>query len=414
MILGQMSPYLLFGFLVAGILSVVISPAWVERNLGGRGFGPVLKASLFGIPLPLCSCGVIPVAASIRHQGSSKAATTSFLLSTPQTGVDSIAITYGMLGPVFGIFRPLAALITGIVGGGLVMFFGNKKETDDAGEKTVCTDDCCVTPPGQNRFKKLLDYGFVRLPRDIGIALLIGVLIAGLMSVIVPKGFLEAYIGSGILSIILMMLVGIPVYVCATASVPIAAGFIHMGASAGAALAFLIAGPATNAAAFTTTWNILGKRTALIYLMTVAGSAVGFGLLLNWIMPFFDTGITRIANHSHPGNGSGWLAHLWAVLMLLVMANSYLMLKYRSKHKRESLSELTVDVNSGTQRLEFIVTGMHCSHCADSIERGLTGVSGVRTAQVNLESGHALVTGNSLDRDKLFSVVKQLGYEARE
>ncbi len=414
LILGQMSPYLLFGFLVAGVLSVVISPAWVERNLGSRGFGPILKASLFGIPLPLCSCGVIPVAASIRHQGSSKAATTSFLLSTPQTGVDSIAITYGLLGPVFGIFRPLAALITGIIGGGLVMFFGSKKETDDTVEKTVCTDDCCVTPPGQNPFKRLLDYGLVRLPRDIGIALLIGVLIAGLMGVIVPKGFLEAYIGGGVLSILLMMLVGVPVYVCATASVPIAVGFMHMGASPGAALAFLIAGPATNAAAFTTTWNVLGRRTALLYLLTVAGSAVGFGLLLNWIMPLFETGIHQITNHTHNSTEGGWLTQFWAVAMLLVIVNSYLFLKYRNKSKTERTPELSMGVNSDTQLLEFFVTGMHCTHCADSIERGLTGVSGVGAAQVNLESGRVFVTGDNLDRDKLFNVVKQLGYEARE
>ena len=408
--MGQMSPYLLFGFLIAGLLSVLISPAWVERNLGGKGFGSVIRASLFGIPLPLCSCGVIPVAASIRHQGASKAATTSFLLSTPQTGVDSIAITYGMLGPVFGIFRPLAAFVTGIIGGGLVMIFGDEKGKNNDEPASVCTDTCCVTPAGQSSFKRVVDYGLVRLPRDIGFALLIGILIAGLMSVLIPQGFLEAYIGGGIISILLMMIVGVPVYVCATASVPIAAGFIHMGASAGAALAFLIAGPATNAAAFTTTWNILGKRTALLYLLTVAGSAVGFGLLLNWIIPLFGSEFHTITNHTHLHDQSKWLPHFWAGLMMLVLVNSYIVKYIQNKHfikiKEEPIMETTPDIH----RLEFTVTGMKCSHCTDSVQRGIAGSDGVQTVDINLKSGNVVVTGSDFDKDKLFNVIKQLGY----
>src|SRR3972149_283723 len=129
-VLGQMAPYLLFGFLMAGVLSVCVSPQFVQRHLGGRGFGPVLKAALLGVPLPLCSCGVIPVSASFRRHGASRAATVSFLLSTPQTGVDSIAITYALLGLVFAAFRPLAALATGLLGGLLVMFFA---ESNHAG-----------------------------------------------------------------------------------------------------------------------------------------------------------------------------------------------------------------------------------------------------------------------------------------
>ena len=414
LIFGQMSPYLLFGFLVAGILSVTISLAWVERNLGNKGFGPILKASLLGIPLPLCSCGVIPVAASIRHQGSSKAATTSFLLSTPQTGVDSIAITYGMLGPVFSIFRPLAALISGIIGGILVMFFGSEKGEVEGEEKTACTDACCVAPPGQNPFKRLLDYGFIRLPGDIGFALAIGILIAGLMTVVIPQGFLEAYIGGGVLSIILMMLAGVPIYVCATASVPIAAGFIHMGASAGAALAFLIAGPATNAAAFTTTWNILGRRTALLYMLTVAGSAVGFGLLLNWIIPLFKVVTPGIsADHVHLSDKGGWLIHFWAGLMLFVIINSYIVKWYRNKRRREENNEVLLETDSDLKRLEFTVTGMKCSHCVDSIERGLAGSAGVKTVAVELKNGRAIVTGDNFDSDHLFKVIEQLGYKIK-
>ena len=415
LILRQMSPYLLFGFVIAGLLSVVISPAWVEKHLGGRGFGSVLQASLFGVPLPLCSCGVIPVAASIRHQGASKAATTAFLLSTPQTGVDSIAITYAILGPVFAVFRPLAALITGIVGGGLVLIFGdaNRKGKTQIDTAMSCTDKCCSTTPQNGVFKRIIDYGFVRLPGDIGFALLIGILIAGLMAVLIPQDFLGAYIGGGVFSILLMMLAGIPVYVCATASVPIAAGFLHMGASAGAALAFLIAGPATNAAAITTTWNVLGRRTALLYLLSVAASAVGSGMLLNLMMPLFETGTHPLSGHTHIQDESGWLTHIWAAGLLLVVMISYIVKWRRSKASSESKPELSMETSPNFQRLEFFVTGMKCSHCADSVERGLAGSGGVQNAEVDLKSGRAIVTGENLDSERLYDVVKRLGYNAK-
>jgi len=166
LVLGEMAPYLLLGFLVAGVLSVSISPQWVERRLGKPGLGPVFAASLFGVPLPLCSCGVIPVSASIRRHGASRAATTAFLLSTPQTGVDSIAITYALLNPVFAVFRPIAALLTGVLGGFLVQLFGEPEKTDPADESKpgACTEACCKGPHQQNVIVRALHYGFVTLP----------------------------------------------------------------------------------------------------------------------------------------------------------------------------------------------------------------------------------------------------------
>ena len=186
-VLGEMAPYLLFGFLMAGVLSVCISPEFVERHLGGRGFGPVVKAALFGVPLPLCSCGVIPVAASFRRHGASRAATTSFLLSTPQTGVDSIAITYALLGAAFAIYRPIIALATGLLGGLLVMLFGRSKRNggpaDD--QPPECHDSCCSEEgPKRNIVWRALEHGFITLPRDIGWPLLIGVVFAGAIGVV--------------------------------------------------------------------------------------------------------------------------------------------------------------------------------------------------------------------------------------
>jgi uncharacterized membrane protein YraQ (UPF0718 family) len=277
---GEMSPYLLFGFFVAGVLSVLASQRMVERHLGHRGLWSLLKASVLGVPLPLCSCGVIPVSMSLRKHGASKGATIAFLLSTPQTGVDSILVTFSLLGPVFAIFRPVAALVTGLVGGALVDSLGQgSKGQNPPVEK--CTDECC-SDVQTGRIKKGLKYGFITLPRDIGKPMLVGLLVAAFISALVPDGYFAEKLGTGIWPLIAMMFLGIPVYVCATASVPVAAALIMKGLSPGAALVFLMTGPATNAASFTTIWKVLGKTTAILYLVTVAGCALMSGIVLDY------------------------------------------------------------------------------------------------------------------------------------
>ncbi len=369
-VFGQMAPYLLFGFLAAGVLSVLISPQWVERHLGKPGFGPVLKASLFGVPLPLCSCSVIPVSVSMRRHGASRAAATSFLLSTPQTGVDSIAVTYALLGPVFAVFRPLTALLTGLVGGGLVQWIGEPESENipESGSAKVapCSDSCCSEIRPTSRLTRILKYGLVTLPKDIGPALLIGVLIAGIMSALVPQDHLAKYIGGGVASILLMMAAGVPVYVCATASVPIAAGLMHMGGSAGAALAFLIAGPATNAASFTAIWKALGRRTATLYILTVAASALGFGLFLDWLMPIAEISLPKLAGHAHEESGGSWLDNAMAMALLAVFAYSYVSetrLGSGNKSKREN-GVATSDSQQSVA--DSSTTGVdHCC-CSDS------------------------------------------------
>lgn len=369
LVLGQMAPYLLLGFLVAGLLSVGISPAWVERRLGRRGVGPVITASLVGVPLPLCSCGVIPVAASIRRHGASRGATTAFLLSTPQTGVDSIAVTYALLGPVFAVFRPLVALVTGIVGGFLVQRFDRADERNGAADsgsdpcadgchdagadpdadacpscsndapahalQATCTEACCEGGRQGSVIVRALRYGFVTLPRDIGPALIVGILVAGAIGALVPEAQLRAYVGGGVLSILLAMAAGVPIYVCATASVPIAAGLIHLGASPGAALAFLIAGPATNAATLTTAWRVLGRRATLVYLGTVAVSAVACGLLLDWLIPTVGAAAPRLGGGSHADPTDHWLSGIGAAAMLAVLVLSYVS-KGRRRETRET------------------------------------------------------------------------------
>ncbi len=375
LVLGQMAPYLLFGFLAAGVLSVLISPEWVERHLGKPGLGPVLKASLYGVPLPLCSCSVIPVAVSMKRHGASSEATTAFLLSTPQTGVDSIAVTYALLGPVFAVFRPLTALLTGLIGGSLVRWFG-ESESDDAREahrqeSAACAEACCAEATHTSKLTRILKYGFVTLPKDIGPALLIGVLIAGIMSALVPEDHLAEYIGGGALSILLMMAAGVPVYVCATASVPIAAGLMHMGGSPGAALAFLIAGPATNAASFTTIWKALGGRTATLYIITVGASALGFGLLLDWLVPIADMSLPGITSGAHAHSDGVWLYHVAAVALLAVIVYSLSSKTTSDSGNGSEGAEIIATTTPHKDKPDTHATAPGCPHCA--VDKGTEG-----------------------------------------
>ncbi len=326
---AEMSPYLLFGFFVAGILSVFISQRFVERHLGGRGIWPLVKASLFGVPLPLCSCGVIPVSISLHKHGASKGSTISFLLSTPQTGVDSIFATLSLLGPVFAVFRPAVAFVTGIIGGILVNVFDRDKNEDPDRPKETCTDECCSSSKKSSRIVKGLKYGFVTLPRDIGKAMLIGLVIAACISAFVPDDlFAEKLLGTGIFAMVVMMFLGIPVYVCATASIPVAAALILKGLTPGAALVFLITGPATNAAAFTTIWKALGGRTAIVYLFTVAVSALGAGILLDMMFPGLGASVQTHLHQMEPSI----LGHISALVLLAVLGFAILS---KAKHIKE-------------------------------------------------------------------------------
>jgi len=406
LVTARMAPWLLFGFLVAGLLSVFISAAWLERHLGGRGLGPVWKASLFGVPLPLCSCGVIPVAASLRRHGASRAATSAFLLSTPQTGVDSILVTWTLLGPLFAVFRPVAALLTGLLGGSVVQAVDPDQHQVSANGRGLADAGPVERPRGIGpKIRAALDYGLVTLPGDIARALLVGIVVAGLLGAVVPPDFLSAYLGKGPVSIALMMAVGIPIYVCATASVPLALSFIFMGATPGAALAFLIAGPATNAATLTTVARVLGRRTMVAYLATVAVSAFGGGLLLDWLMPRAAEAIPRLAVAVHHHEGVTWFGHLAGVALVVVMTRSWWL-----SRRRGACCEGDCAVGSDEESLEVAVAGMHCSHCSASVKRAVEELPGVTSCQVDLEAGRAVVRGHHLDGEAVAEAIRGLGY----
>jgi len=402
LVFNEMAPYLLFGFLVAGILSVFISPEWVEKHLGENGIGPVFKASILGIPLPLCSCGVLPVAISFKKNGASKASTTSFLLSTPQTGIDSILVTYAILGPVIAIFRPIAALFTGLLGGTLIKYLD--KENTVSGNKTVCTGDCCKTTAPKNKIAEIFNHGFITLPKDIAISLILGTILAGAMSVLIPPASLTAYLGGGLFSIFILMAAGVPIYVCATASVPIAAGFMHMGASPGAALAFLIAGPATNAAAFTVLLNVLGKKSVMIYIVTVALSAIVSGIVLDYIFTAGNIQVKTIGGHEH----SDYFSIFWSVFLLIVLGISYsTKLRKKESDKNEESSIMSENI------LILKISGMSCGHCSAGIEKGLKTLNGVKDVKVSLEKGDAVIEAENVETQILINTVNELGYEAQ-
>jgi uncharacterized membrane protein YraQ (UPF0718 family)/copper chaperone CopZ len=422
-VFGAMAPYLLLGFFVAGLLSVVISAEWVERHLGGDGLGQVAKASLFGVPLPLCSCGVIPVAASLRRHGASKGATTAFLLSTPQSGVDSIAVTYGLLGPFLAVVRPVAALITGVFGGGLVQTFNGERGaaggelTRDEGAPS-CTSECCDDATSEHRPKILdaLHYGLVILPRDIGKALIFGVAVSGLISTLVAPRALESYLGGGLGPMLAAMAVGIPLYVCATASTPIALGLIHAGLSPGAALVFLISGPATNTAALTTLWKVLGRRAAIIYLVTVAVASLATGLAVDGLIgagglpaSALVPAATSIADHgAHAqhlaGEETPWFETVSGLLLLGVLINALRPTRGKDKDAAMEYNE--------EQVLELKVDGMRCNGCVTSVQRALSEIPGVTEAEVHLDEGKALVRGTGFSIPELVNAVTSLGFEA--
>ncbi len=401
-VLCQMAPFLLFGFFVAGLLSVFVSPAWVERRLGGRGAGPVIRASLFGIPLPLCSCGVIPVAASLRRHGASRGATTAFVISTPQTGVDSILVTLSLLGPVFAVFRALAALITGVVGGGAVALVEPK---DDAAEEEehehaagghACEPACCARTSG-GWLRRVLTYGFVTLPADIGRGLILGILVAGALSAAVPDDYFAGRLGQGLPAMLVMMLVGLPIYVCATASVPVAAALMLKGVSPGAAFVFLVVGPASNAASLTTMWKLIGRRATVIYLLTVGLGAIGFGLLLEALGAVAAVGPQGGMHAMLPH----WVEAASAAALLVMLA--FAMLPRRAR--RDDAAPQDVD------EVVLSVKGMTCSHCEQTVRRALLACANVTDAQVDRRKGRARVFGRGMDAAELRQAVANAGFQ---
>jgi uncharacterized membrane protein YraQ (UPF0718 family) len=338
LIFKEAAPFVLFGFFAAGLLKVLIPEKAIVKHLGGNGFRSVFKASLFGVPLPLCSCGVIPVAVGLRKQGASKGATASFLVSVPETGVDSVAITWALLDPLMTIIRPVSAFITALATGSLINLLPEQKEVS----KTDTADSCCSADPDKStlstqqkpilqRLKDGVIYAFTDLLKDIGGWLLLGILIAGVISYFVPIDFVDRYLGGEYSSLLIMLMIGIPLYICASASTPIAAALVLKGLSPGAALVFLLAGPATNAATMTVVAKHLGKTTTVVYVAVIATCSLAFGWIVNRIYEWLSIDVLDWASHADHGTDS-WIYSISAFVLI-----GLLLWNYRPNGKTESV-----------------------------------------------------------------------------
>ncbi len=298
-LLLESSVYIIFGLMVSGLLRVFLNPNSVGHHFGQGRFLSVFKAALIGIPIPLCSCGVLPAAVSLRKQGANNGATTAFMISTPESSIDSIAITFALIDPIMTVARPVVAFFTAAVAGvaeNLFSFGG--KSSFPSPDLTCPVDGCCdgiECPPEEHsrhhnllsKFRAGLYFALTELWGDLAGWFLIGLILAGLITAVISEEMIVNNLGGGIQSMLIMLVVGIPLYVCATASTPIAAALILKGVSPGAALVFLLAGPATNVTSLTVLLGILGKRATTIYIASIAFMAVFFGLALDQIYASF-------------------------------------------------------------------------------------------------------------------------------
>ena len=329
-LLVEAAPFVLFGFFAAGLLKSFVPEDFVARHLGQSSFGSVIKASLFGVPLPLCSCGVIPAAVGLRKHGASNGASAAFLISTPESGVDSIAITYALLDPIMTVVRPLAAFFTATITGLCINLLPADQSSGEAIEEqhtdSCCSSTCCEEHQSvplnlQQRLVAGLKFAFGDLLGDIGKWLLIGILVSGIISFFVPETFFLRYLSGEYTSLLAMLLIGIPIYICASASTPIAAALVLKGLSPGAALVFLLAGPATNAATLTVIGRFWGKKVTVIYLASIACCSLLAGWLVNRI--YFWTGssisdwVSKGAEHTDSP-----LAIFCALLLLALIVRS--------------------------------------------------------------------------------------------
>jgi len=341
---AEMAPYLIFGFAIAGLLHVLIRKEQVQRLLGKPGLGAVFKACLIGVPMPLCSCSVIPVAAALHKSGASRGATAAFLSSTPQTGVDSMLATYSLMGGLFATVRVVVAFVSGIVTGFLIELFCNNRVEDNTPPSSpasslspTLTPNPQSTPseitsmsktpqvsalkpqvssPQPSRLSTALRYGFINLPADLAVALLVGLALAGLITTLLPPDLISGPISTGPLAFLLATVISLPLYICATASIPMAYALMAAGLSPGAALIFLIAGPATNTATVISLWKMLGHKATLIYL----GSLIVIAWIAGWLLnSTLGTQTIEHSMHQHAAMAPEFWQHVSGIVLILIL-----------------------------------------------------------------------------------------------
>lgn len=399
-ILNEMSPYILLGFLIAGVLHVFVAHRTMARHLSGRGLKPVVKAALFGIPLPLCSCGVLPAAVSLRRRGASRGASTSFLIATPQTGVDSIAATYSLLGLPFAILRPLAALV-GATFGGLSV---EKLTAADTANSENIADDSSEDFSGYSFGRKCmaaLRYGLVDMVASVGKWLVIGLVVAALITVFVPDSFFLSLSAHPFLAMLAVVAVAIPMYVCATGSIPIALSLMMKGLSPGIAFVLLMAGPAANFASVLILRKALGAKATVIYVLSVVATAIAFGLMIDLALPsqwFSLTGMAQGACHHSE-------LSIFSSICSVILIGLLIYATFKSKHHNHN--------HSHEMERTYKIKGMQCSHCQATVERSISSLEGTEGVTVDLSNGTATVHGN-VEPSEVCRVVRLAGFEIDE
>lgn len=320
------APYLMVGFFISGVIHQFVPMDKVKKWLGAKNFGSIFKASLVGVPLPLCSCSVVPTAVTLKKSGASNAATSSFLISTPESGVDSISITYAMMDLPMTIMRPLAAFCSAFFAGILQHFFNGYEYIEQA--ETV-SKPCChgakkepEVESFQTKIKNVFQYGFGKLNNDIAGWLTVGILLGALIDYAVPANFFSNM--SMMENRAMILLIGIPLYICASASTPIAASLILKGLSPGSALLLLLVGPATNISNIAVLQKYIGKKGVALNIFSIVFVALVFSFLVDYLYSsFFTIQINEMLAH-HDHSAAWWQSASAVVLIFLLVKGIYI------------------------------------------------------------------------------------------
>ena len=356
-LLDAMSIYILIGLLIAGFLKQIIPDDFVVKHLGKGSISSVLKATLFGIPLPVCSCSVVPLAQGLRKEGASKGAVQSFLISSPITGVDSILATFSFFGLFFTIFRVITSLIIAIIVG-LIQNFIEKDDSllkeDSSFSSCGCSSSCDDIKEEKKRFsiKKVFSYAYVTLFIDMAKPLLIGLLFGAIFTTFAPKEYTSLLFENQILTYIIIILFSMPLYVCATASLPIAAALMMEGMSAGAAFIFLTAGPATSAITMSVVYKMLGKTSLIIYLSTIGILSLIFGFIFDLF--FNDINILQFSLHNEEAN----LFSQISSFIMLFLISYHLIKPWLRRKAQESYLVKSKEMNMEENRLKTSKTNI--------------------------------------------------------
>ena len=416
----DMGFYLMIGLAFIAILNIVIKKEWIAKHLGKNNLWDSIKASLFGVPLPLCSCGVVPSALYLKEQGASTATVISFLISTPQTGVDSILATFGMMGLTFAWYRPLAAFISGVTGGTLVgAVAGNDDKPLPQSENGNLEEDyegaVCPATGGDNKLSlkdkiiASIRYAFGEFLGGITVHFVIGLIIAALISVLLPESLIaELGLGSGILTMLLMIVIGLPMYICSTSSIPIALTLMAKGISPGAAFVFLFVGPLTNAASLAMIGKKLGKKITALYVAVSAVLAMAFGLILDGILSRFDLPIkTEIGQHHMDTFGIiKWIVAAIFFVLIVYHLGRILVGKLRDRSRRQGGDSMAM-------KRAYIVQGMTCQNCVRHAKDALYQLPQVKQVEIDLEEKTATVWGD-VAPSKVVEAIHKAGYTAKE